>query len=212
MAKVDPKAREEERKEKGWDTPRADRLTEEGRFLLSPVGFELFEQPNEQQTPGLLVRFVVLDAGPNFGKVIERRFWRTPKAMGAIADLSLAMGYDSPWDCDREDDIKKVLQHGSRVFSGTVKGDSYTDRDGNDRESFEVAFFNAHRRPFEWTDEQKAARSSAIVDWKSYLEWRKSNPRGENRRSGGGSGGGGGRSSHEEQDQGGGEEWGDIPF
>ncbi len=218
MAKVIPEDRRQERKELGLDGPRADWIREKGKFLACPVGYELFES-SKQHTPGLLVRFVIVE-GPNIGKVVERNFWRTPNAMSMLGDFSLAMKYDSPWDADEEADVKQVLTHGDRVLLVTVKEETYEDKDGNEKLKYEASFFDAYRRKFDWTDDLKAMRKEAVTQFQDYMEWRKEHPRGEQRdnddrddrgsrggRGGGNNGGGrggGGSSGGRGSDSGGG--------
>jgi len=212
MAVVDPRARQQERKEKGWDNENTtDRLKEEGKFLFGVIGWERFLSASKG-TPGLMIRFIVLE-GPRAGAVIDVDFWLTERALGALADLALANGWEEPFDADSDESLELIFP-GDRANAliGVVKAEPYTKNDGTAGVSYKIAFFNRYKG-VDKEDEWQPIMEQGFTGWEVYTEWRKKNPRkapGEARASSGA--GGGARQVAESRAAGGPANNDDIPF
>lgn len=220
MATIDPRQRKKKLEEEGRsleDNAGGGRINEECDIIGVCVGFERFESSGKG-TPGIMVRFVSVE-GPHAGKVTDRNFWLSEKAVEQFIDLGLCFGYEEPWDPDDDDHVEKVLTDAPlKAVKVIIKGKEGLD--GKTR--YEPAFFRKLRSGGEelkdaWTKHIEAGEKS----WDAYLKWRESNPRpapgsapqqtsgGGGRRqedTGGGYGGGGGGEG------GGGYADDDIPF
>jgi hypothetical protein len=185
---IDPRKRAQERKEKGWDdNAGSQKIKEECKFLGAVAGFERFESA-QKGTPGIMVRFVAVD-GPLAGHVIDRDFYLTENALGFLADLALAFGYEEPFDENNDEDLEAVFQHGAGVCFITVKRETYEKTGGGQGEKFAPAFF-AKSRFTEPKAEWDAFIDQGIKSFDAYLKWRESNPRKAPGQGGGGQGGG----------------------
>ena len=192
--KVDPKARQKEREENGWGEGGGERtpmLTVATTIAVAAVvGFERFESP-QKRTPGLKVRFVVLD-GEHAGKCVDRDYWLTENALGQLADLALAKGHEEPFDPEDDDDIAKAIM--GKAVEIKTKTRRYNDKDGNEKVAADVDFTNKCKRRAKDQAEKKlwsGVLKTAQEQFQGYLDWRADHPRGE----GGGGGSGEDRSS-----------------
>lgn len=190
---INPNERRQERKEKGWsEDPELGegppRVGREQRCPGAAVGFERFKS-SEKGTPGLMVRFVAL-SGPDAGKITDRNFWLTQKAIGQFTDLVLAYGWTEPLNTDNDDHLEALFARGAVMMQ--IKGEdrSWTDDDGEEHETtrYSPAFFAKFKgQPADDWDEHVQAGQKY---WDEYLKWRKENPRPKPGSSSGGSGGG----------------------
>lgn len=197
---VDPRARKEERKEKGWDSgdggDRLPRLEMEVKgFIAAPVGYERFESSGKG-TPGLMIRFVVLEEprgwreedGDIVGCIVDKDFWLTGN-MGDLADLAIAMGWDEPFDEKVDAEVDRMLQNGLGACRITTKADTYVERT-----RYIPAYFNRCTTYEVAQDGWEELIDAGVADFDKYMEWRAKNPRkkpGEQTASGGQTRGGG---------------------
>ena len=217
MAKVDPNARANERKEQGWsevpeEGKRAEWVSMAQRAPLAAVGWEIYEAGTG--TPGILVRFVVL-AGPDKGKITERTFWLSDGARSQLADFALAIGFREPFDDEDENDLQRLFTKGALM--GEIKEDSFRNqRTGKIVTKFRPDSFYplpSDRKP---SADWNAIMEAGEAGWARYQKWRETHPRGEEAQWGGDQGGGGGGSGGGAAQGGGGGRGGgyddDIPF
>ena len=204
MALIDPRARAAERKaegksekpELGAGTKRIDR---ECRIPGVVVGWEHFES-SRKGTPGIMVRLVAV-TGPDVGKITERNFWLTDAATAQFADFLLSLGHEEPLDPYNNDHLEVAFSHGAVMMD--IKGEDYTDKDGNTKTSYRPAWFG------EFTGKGEKSWNKVLEDaeegWNHYIAWRKTKPR-----PAAGSGGGGATDYSGGGSQGGPDE--EIPF
>lgn len=179
-----------------------------GRKILAPVGYERWS--SSKNNPMLSVRFVCLDDidgdASEVGAHVWRNFALTEAAAAFFARFARAMGYLSPFNVFKDEDVQAILAKGAVI--GKVEEETYTYQ-GKEKTKSEVKFFD--RNEGGWEPRWDEVCGAAEAEWDSYLEWREANPRGSktNTRSGGSSSGGGGyggqQSSLPPQDD-------DIPF
>lgn len=174
---IDPKERMKARKEAGMsevpeDGERTEFVQSECTVPGAVVGWEHFES-SKKGTPGLLVRFVVLE-GPEVGRATERNFWLTDRAMDQLLDFVLAMGWEEPFDPDNDEHLEKIFSLGAVKI--VIRGEDYTDSEGEERTTYRPAFFNRlkGKGKKEWNSIVVAGQAG----WDRYVKWRESNPRG----------------------------------
>lgn len=188
---IDPRKRAAKREAEGKSsTPSVGeggppRVNTECKVPGAVVGWEQYES-SAKGTPGTLVRFVVLD-GPEKGKITETTFWKTPKTEDQWADLALSFGYMEPFDWNNEDHLQNIFTSGAVMLD--IRGESYIDREGNERTSYKPVFLGKYdgKPSKDWNEIVQAGEEG----WARYLQWRANNPR----PSPGSSSGGGGGSS-----------------
>lgn len=198
MALIDPRKRQAERKAEGKsEKPElgsgTKRVARECRVPGAVVGWEHFES-SKKGTPGLMVRFVVLN-GPDAGKVTERDFWLTEAATAQFADFLLALGHEEPLDPYNNEHLEVAFAHGAVMLD--IRGEDYVNGKGEDRTSYKPAWFG------EFTGKGETAWNAVLEEaekgWNAYVGWRANNPRkaagsggdATNYSGGGGSAGGG---------------------
>ncbi len=172
---IDPKKRAKEREEKGWsdDGPSTSFCRTEGKFPMAVAGWERFRS-SAKGTPGIMFRLVVVE-GEHAGEVVDRNFWLTENALGQLADFALAFGYEEPFDENNDDDMDRVVTHGTGVVLGTVKGEGYQKPDGSAGTRYEARFFGRYKgqKKVAWDQYIKQGEDSFV----RYLKWREANPR-----------------------------------
>lgn len=185
MGMIDPKKRRSAREAEGKSaTPELgkgpQRINRACRIPGAVVGWEHYKSA-VKGTPGLLVRFVALDE-PDAGAITEKTFWLSEAALDQFADFLLALGHEEPVDPNNNDHLEVAFSRGAVMMD--VKGESYTDREGNERTAYRPEWFGVYRGKGkkEWNEILKAAEEG----WGRYIEWRGKNPRPE---PGSGSGG-----------------------
>lgn len=207
---VDPKARAQERKDNGWgDGDRGEkipRVDAKVKALFAACGTERYESSGKG-TPALMVRFICVDdpsaekekRASEVGHILDVDFWLTPKALGALADLALAFGWEEPFDENDDDHIDAILQNGSGAIWITTKNEPY-----NDKDRFKAAYYSkyAHAEPnADWEE----IIDRGVVSWEDYLAMRAKFPRKAPGTGGGSSSGGGGGGNQSGGGSGGGE-------
>ena len=178
MTMIDPRkraaAREAEGKsatpELGEGTPRIEC---ECRVPGAVVGWEHYKS-SRKGTPGMLTRFVCLD-GPDAGKITETTFWLTDAALDQFADFLLCLGHNEPVDPYNDDHLADAFGKGAVMMD--VKGENYTDRDGNPRTSYRPAWFGKYNG--KGNEKWNAIMEASEAGWSRYVEWRRNNPRPE---------------------------------
>lgn len=147
------------------------RISRECRVPGAVVGWEHYES-SRKGTPGLLVRFVALD-GPEAGKIAERTFWLTDAAVDQFLDFVLALGHTEPIDPYNDDHLGSAFSRGAVMMD--VRGESWQDRNGNERTSYRPAWFGAYRG--EGSKAWNEIMEQAEEGWNRYIAWRAKNPR-----------------------------------
>lgn len=168
-----------------------------GRKVLAPIGYERWKSSKGNDM--LSVRFVCLEDlegdASEAGAHVWRNFALTENAVAFFARFARAMGYLSPFNVFKDEDVQAILGKGAVI--GRVEEETYEKRDGSDGKKSEVKFFDRYEG--DWGPSFDGICGTAEEEWDSYLEWRERNPRGSSNRgggnrgsSGGGGGGGGG--------------------
>lgn len=187
---VEPKKRKAERKAEGKSEVPTEGVRTEyvKRAQKTPgavVGWEHYNS-SKKGTPGLLVRFVLLE-GQDAGKAAERTFWKTAAAIAQFSDFALAIGYEEPFDPDNDDHLEAMFAKG--VVGLDIKEETYTKRNGDEATAARPEWFYVvpGKGKKEWNKLVEAGQK----DWERYVAWRANNPRPEPGTGGGGGGGGG---------------------
>lgn len=161
-------------------------LKTECRVPGAVVGWEHYES-SKKGTPGLLIRFVVLD-GPDAGSICETTFWLTRLAMDMFGDFLLALGHEEPLDVTNDGHLEKAFGLGAVMMD--VKGEDYQNKDDETRTSYRPEWFGKFTG--KGSKSWNPLVESAEKGWNAYVKWRSENPRqAPSSDSGGGYGGGG---------------------
>lgn len=156
-----------------------------GRKVLHGVGFKRYSA--QTGTPMLQISFVILadleNAGDE-GKIVNRNFAITQKAMNFLGLFCKAVGWMQPFDPEDDDTIERIISSGPCL--GILEDETYNGNTKTKLKSFARHQYNDHNL--------EAKLQAGEVAYREYLQ-RMEEFR-NNRNSGGGSSGGyGGGSS-----------------
>lgn len=93
-----------------------------GEKLFAPIGVA-YTRSSKKGTVCLNLYCIVLkdlESDNNEGLIHTEKFWVSERALWKIANWSMAMRFDSEFDCEDRDSIEKIICHG-QAFVGNVK-------------------------------------------------------------------------------------------